>query len=211
MIGVFGGSFDPIHIGHLRLAVELVESLSFSEIRFVPARQPPHRPTPAASPEQRLEMLKLALDDLGDSRLKVSELELRREGPSYMADTLTAMMAERPPEPLVLILGMDAFNGFPQWHRPDAILTMAHLLVASRAGARPVGEAESWLQQRRAVDPVMLKRARAGSILELPIARLDVSASQLRQIALLSRDLHYLTPEPVREYIGQQRLYLKSA
>src|SRR5210317_2209069 len=124
MIGVFGGTFDPIHFGHLRSALEICESLDLKEIRFIPCRIPPHRGEPVADPMQRMAMVRAAL--AGQPDMILDDREIKREGPSYMVDTLESLRSEFTTEPLCLVLGMDAFLGLSSWHRWKDLLTLAH-------------------------------------------------------------------------------------
>ena len=133
-IGIFGGTFDPIHYGHLRTAFELLQALRLGELRFMPAGNPPHREQPMASAEQRVAMVRAAT--AGQPGFTVDDRETRREGPSYSVDTLAGLRAEHPTRPLCLIVGMDAFLGLPKWHQWQDILKLAHLVVAHRPGWR---------------------------------------------------------------------------
>ena len=130
MIGVFGGTFDPIHFGHLRSALEIGESLRLKEIRFIPCRIPPHRDEPLADPLQRLAMVRAAL--AGQPEMIADDREIKRDGSSYMVDTLESLRNEFVNDPLCLILGMDAFMELPTWHRWQDLLTLAHLVVMHR-------------------------------------------------------------------------------
>src|SRR6185369_8670972 len=124
-IGIFGGTFDPIHYGHLRTAFELIQALRLSEVRFMPAGDPPHRDATIASPELRLQMVKAAIGQ--QPGFNVDDREMRRAGPSYSVDTLAELRAELPDRSLCLIVGMDAFLGLPTWHQWQNILTFSHL------------------------------------------------------------------------------------
>ena len=133
-MGVFGGTFDPIHYGHLRTAFELMEAVHLSEVRFLPAGTPPHRETPEASAQERLAMVAAAIG--GQPGFIVDDRELRREGPSYSVDTLLDLRAEFAHRSICLIVGMDAFLGLPQWYHWREILQLAHVVVAHRPGWR---------------------------------------------------------------------------
>lgn len=133
MIGLLGGTFDPVHHGHLRIALEAKEALGLTEVRFIPCRQPPHRGDASATAQQRLDLLRLACGDMPGFAVDTRELE--RPGPSYMVDTLASLRAERGDEPLCLILGWDAFLGLPGWHRWQNLLDYAHLAVVQRPGS----------------------------------------------------------------------------
>src|SRR5579863_5037302 len=131
-IGVFGGTFDPIHCGHLRTAFELWQELQLAEVRFLPTGSPPHRDKLYASAELRLQMVQAAVAD--QAGFVVDDREVRRSGLSYSVDTLSELRRENPRTPLCLLLGMDAFLGLPNWHRWREILDLAHVVVATRPG-----------------------------------------------------------------------------
>ena len=131
-IGIFGGTFDPIHLGHLRTGFELLQSLQLSELRWIPVGNPGHREPPLAAAALRLEMVRAAV--AGQPGFVLDEREVRRSGASYTVDTLEELHAEHPARPLCLVLGMDAFLGLTAWRRWTDILELAHLVVAHRPG-----------------------------------------------------------------------------
>ena len=133
-IGIFGGTFDPIHYGHLRTAFEMLEALDFEAVRFIPCGDPPHRGTTFADAGLRFRMVDAAIT--GQQGFVSDNRELRREGPSYSVDTLEEFRGEFPRRSLGLIVGMDAFLGLPKWYRWDEILDFAHIVVAHRPGWR---------------------------------------------------------------------------
>ncbi|MDM7322595.1 MAG: nicotinate-nucleotide adenylyltransferase [Gammaproteobacteria bacterium] len=204
MIGILGGTFDPVHYGHLRLAEEMREALGLTQVRFIPAFQPPHREPPVASAHQRLAMLYLALQD--NKAFTVDTREYERGGPSWMVDTCASLRASYSDRPLVLIMGMDAFNGFTRWRDWQGILARVHLAVATRPGATLTAEAAQLLAEY-ASSAAELKQAPAGRIVEVPIAALDISATRLRELAAQNHSTRYLLPEAVREYLLRNRLY----
>ncbi len=132
MIGIFGGTFDPVHFGHLRPALEVQQALGLDEVRFIPAGQPPHRDMPHATAPQRLSMLQTAIED--QPGFAADEREIQREGPSYMVDTLALLREELGQIPLCLILGYDAFLGLPAWHQWHRLIELAHLVITHRPG-----------------------------------------------------------------------------
>jgi len=132
MIGIFGGTFDPIHYGHIKPALSVKQALNLSQLRFIPNRVPPHRETPWLSPEQRLALLKIALQDYPD--IIIDERELNRAGPSYMVETLKSLKQDFPDDELCLIIGMDAFYGISSWHRWRSIFDLCRLVVTTRPG-----------------------------------------------------------------------------
>lgn len=206
MIGILGGTFDPIHHGHLRIALEVQEILALREVRFIPCRHPPHRAEPSATAEQRLALLRLALADTPGFVVDTRELE--RPGPSYMVDTLASLRAESGAAPLCLILGYDAFLGLPGWHRWRNLLDYAHWVVVQRPGLiQPLSGALAVLQQERRLEPEQLMTAPCGGICFLPVSQLDISATQIRTLLRSGRNPRYLLPDAVLRLIRQSRCY----
>jgi len=208
-IGVLGGTFDPVHFGHLRSALELLESLALAEVRLIPCGHPPHRQPPVAPAAARLAMLELAA--AGQVGLRVDARELERPGPSYMVDTLAALRAEVGATPLCLILGADAFLGLPGWHRWQELTELAHLVVMHRPGweldhalAAPLAQL---LALRRVHEAAALAAQPAGSILLAPVTPLDISATAIRAQIAAGRSPRYLLPDAVWDYIRSRGLY----
>lgn len=208
-IGIFGGSFDPIHYGHLRPALEIFDALSLDSLRFIPAGRPPHRETPVASAELRLAMVKAAVAE--EPRFSVDARELKRQAPSYSVDTLTDLRREFPGDTLALIVGMDAFLGFTSWHRWQEILGLAHVVVMHRPGAAPPnqGPLAALLQEHRVADARAAVSKPAGSVLLHAVTQLEISSSRIRELAARKGELRYLVPEPVRELILNSACYGK--
>ena len=208
VIGLLGGTFDPIHHGHLRLALECAAAVGFTETRLIPAHQPPHRPPPAASPTMRLRMVELAVH--GNGALRADATEIRRAGVSYTVDTLMALRRETATDPLCLILGQDAFLKLHTWRLWQQLLDHAHLVVAARPGqdsadADPVLRQ---LQEQHGVsDAAALRRAAAGCILRLTIPALDIASTRIRQSIAAGQSVRYLMPDPVIQFIQQEALY----
>lgn len=200
-IGIFGGTFDPIHLGHLRTGFELLQSLSLTEMRWIPVGDPGHREPPLASAELRLAMLRAAVAD--QPGFVVDDREMRRRGASYTIDTLLELRAESPGRPLCLVLGMDAFLGFTGWRRWQDILGLAHLVVAHRPGwERPVeGALGALLAERGTTLAADLHAAEAGRIYVHAVTQLEISSTGLRDIITSGRDPRFLVPEPVRTII----------
>jgi nicotinate-nucleotide adenylyltransferase len=206
-IGIFGGTFDPIHYGHLRTAFELLQALRLTEVRFMPAGNPPHRESTIASADQRLAMVKAAIE--GQPGFVVDDRELRREGPSYSVDTLAALRAEHPQRSLCLVVGMDAFLGLPKWYQWREILQLAHLVVAHRPGWRapgmgPLGE---MLVDRGTGRINDLHEARAGHIYIHAVTQLEISSTELRNLIGTGRDPRFLMPDGVRKVILETGCY----
>lgn len=210
-LGILGGTFDPVHNGHLRAAVEVLESCRLSGMRLVPAGQPPHRRPPVAPADLRLRMLRAAVE--GDTRLSVDDRELRRRGPSYMVETLTSLRAEIGQRPLCLVLGADAFLGLPTWHRWQELFGLAHLIVIDRPGWQltVAGELARQLANRRDEDVAALARAPAGAIRVQAITRLEISSSAIRALVAAGGDPRFLVPDAVRELFMKSGCYQKQA
>ncbi len=207
-MGLYGGTFDPVHYGHLRTALEVQTAVRLDEIRFIPCRIPAHRPSPRASAEQRLHMLQLAFAH-GEPGLVIDARELTRPGPSYMVDTLTSLRSEQPQATLCLILGLDAFRKLPTWHRWLDLFELTHFIVMGRPGTGtdlPV-ELTQTIRGRATTDPVALRDSRAGQVLLLDVIKLDISSTRIRQTLASGQSARYLTPDAVLDYIHKQGLY----
>jgi nicotinate-nucleotide adenylyltransferase len=207
-IGLLGGTFDPVHHGHLRLALECLEAARLAEVALIPLHTPPHRGRPAASPEQRREMLRLALD--GVPGLRLEDCELQRGGVSYTVDTLGEMRGRYGNRPLCLIMGMDAFAGLDTWRQWPLLLQHAHIIVVQRPGDEAEindPEVASVYTKASVNAPTELRTAPAGRILKLHIPLLDISATRLREMIAAGRNPRFLLPESVLAFIETQRLY----
>ncbi len=208
-MGIFGGTFDPIHYGHLRTAFELVQALHLPEMRFMPAGNPPHRDPTVASNELRLEMVRVATE--GQPGFTVDDREMRKSGPSYSVETLAELRAEFPARPLCLIVGMDAFLGLPSWHQWRDLLSLAHLVVAHRPGWRapsmgPLGE---MLVDHGTGTVGDLHEAPAGRIFIHAVTQLEISSTDLRALIGAGRDPRYLMPEGVRRILLESGCYAR--
>lgn len=206
-IGILGGTFDPIHLGHLRLALELYDSLQLASVHVIPCYRPVHRKLPVASPEQRLAMVEAAVKS--EPALMADDREIRRKNPSYMIDTLLEMRQEFPNTPLCLLVGIDAFLGFPSWHRWKDILQEAHIVVAHRPQYQlpSTGVIADLLQERMQQDPAYIHQHKAGNILLRPITQLEISASDIRKQIAMGRNPRYLLPDSVYDYIQKHGTY----
>jgi nicotinate-nucleotide adenylyltransferase len=214
-IGLFGGTFDPIHFGHLRLATELAEAFRLEQVLFVPNGLPYHRGRSAhATDEQRLTMLKLATGR--DARFGVDERELRREGPTYTYDTLLELRRERGPDvPLVFLLGSDAFSRIDTWHRWTELFDLAHFAVAIRADdqnwfAKGPGAFPKEVWPRITLNLRELVGSPAGHVMTFSMTPLSISSTAIRAAASEGSSIRYLTPDPVVEYIRSHRIYAKA-
>jgi nicotinate-nucleotide adenylyltransferase len=204
MIGILGGTFDPIHFGHLRTALEVCEALGLGQLRLIPLRDPPHRAPPQTSPAQRLAMLRAAV--AGEPRFLVDDRELQRHGKSYTLYTLQSLREEYPQRPICLLLGGDAFGGFPAWHRPEAILELCHLVVMGRPGEAP----PDLYPQRVVTAPAELRQTPGGRILFQPVTQLAISATAIRALVRAGRSPRFLLPEGVLAIIHREGLYRDS-
>lgn len=206
-IGIFGGTFDPIHFGHLRTALELHQALDLAEVRFIPCYQPVHRKNPLASPEDRLEMVRCAIMD--EPALKLDDCEIQRQGPSYMIDTLERLHKSLPNTPLCLIMGIDALLGFPSWHRYEDILKLANLLIAHRPQYHlpHTGTIAELLKECLKHNPAAIHESLAGSIVLHPVTPLEISATDIRKQIAMGRNPRYLLPDSVYKYIQQHGVY----
>lgn len=205
-IGIYGGSFDPVHLGHLRAALEMQQAFALSEVRFIPSGQPPHRAAPDATEDLRLRMLAAATDD--QPGFVVDRRELRREAPSYTVTTLESLRADYPDAGLVLIVGMDAFLGLPQWHRWRELFELAHLVVAHRPGWRPPGHGVlgELLAARASDDPSDFLTG-SGRIGVHAVTALDIASSDIRAAVARGESVRYLVPDGVWRIIRDSGCY----
>lgn len=207
-VAIMGGTFDPIHNGHLRTAVEVLDRYQYSELRLIPCFQPVHKGQPSVSPQQRLEMAKLAIS--GDSRLRMDSREMDREGPSYSVDTLRDIRSEiGPNESLIMVLGMDSFLSLPTWQNWQELIQYSHLLVVSRPGWEPdlISELSAFCENYRAASSHELQCAPSGRVWFETLTPLGISSSMIRALARKNESIAYLLPEPVQKYIEQHQLY----
>ena len=207
-IGILGGTFDPIHYGHLRTALELLKTLELAEMRFIPCRIPAHRGLPQVTAEQRMALVRLATDS--QPGFVADDRELRRDGTSYMVDTLASLREDLGPEtPLCLIVGTDAFRELHTWHRWRELTDWAHIIVMQRPGIlQPLPPIlEMFITPRVIYDDLALRRKPAGGILFQPVTQLNISATQIRALLAHGQSPRYLLPEAVLASIHDQSLY----
>jgi nicotinate-nucleotide adenylyltransferase len=209
-IGIFGGTFDPIHFGHLRLAEELAGVLGLAQVLFVPAGQPPHREAPRTAASHRLEMVRRAV--AGNPRFAVDAIEVLRPQPSYMVDTLTALRATWGAEqPMWLLLGADAFASLASWHDWRHLFDLANIAVVTRPGT-PLLQSDALTEPRKSEG---LKRQTtngsaagpAGAVCFEPMTPLDISATAIRNTLSRHGSVRYLLPDAVLDYIYEHQLY----
>jgi nicotinate-nucleotide adenylyltransferase len=212
-LGLLGGTFDPVHYGHLRLADDVQRALSLAEVRLIPAGQPPHRGAPHARAADRLAMLELARIEF--PRLVVDRREMRRAGKSYSVQTLEDLRAEDVARPLLWIVGADALLGLPDWYRWRDLFGLAHLVVASRPGvmlepALPPRLRPEW-DSRVTTDPALLRTRPAGTIFRQDVTPQPISATAIRAAIARGDDgvaaVRGLLPDGVLAYIDHNRLY----
>lgn len=197
MIGILGGTFDPVHFGHLRPALEVMQAIGLQQVRFVPNRIPPHRETPWLNAENRLELLNTAIAD--QPGFVLDERELRREGQSYMVDTLESLQVDFPSQSICLILGMDAFLGLRQWYQWQRIPQFCHLIVTTRPGFKCNFDAIEDMPVTLATTASELDEVATGRILLQSVTQLDISASVIRTLLARDRSVRYLLPDRVND------------
>lgn len=191
-LGVFGGTFDPPHIGHVSVARELLESGALDEVLWIPARVPPHKPASGlTAPQLRMEMVRAACE--GCAHQSVSDIELRREGPSYTVDTLRALRSERPEATPVLIMGSDQFIELAGWHQPGEVVRLADVCVLPREGVE--------------LDTVLPRLEVVWSAAE--VTRIDVSSSDVRRRVRERRPYRHLVPAGVADIVERENLYVE--
>ncbi|MBT8064947.1 MAG: nicotinate-nucleotide adenylyltransferase [Xanthomonadales bacterium] len=206
-IAILGGTFDPVHNGHLRAALEVREQFGLDEIRLLPAGTPPHRPAPEASAGHRLAMLQQVAAVYPGFR--VDDREIRRAGYSYMVDTLEEIRAEAGAAPVLLAIGQDAANALDRWHEWERLFDLAHLVVMCRPDSRAeYGDGLSeQMERRRCPDSADLLSSPAGRVCSMAITQLDVSATAIREAIRAGRSPAFLVPGSVRDYLREQDLY----
>jgi len=207
MLGILGGTFDPVHFGHLRSALDIRQALGLDEVRLVPCQIPPHRPQPLADASQRVAMLEAAIHNV--QGLSIDRRELERDGTSWTFDTLTSLCNEPDASGLCLLIGMDAFYGLPTWHRWRELIDLCHIVVMTRPGSkfRPAGELEDFINLHRARDPSELDRHASGHLLFQDVTQLEISATRIRTMCAQGMCIDFLVPKAVLEIIRREDLY----
>ncbi|MFZ2266024.1 MAG: nicotinate-nucleotide adenylyltransferase [Azonexus sp.] len=210
-LGIFGGTFDPVHFGHLRLAEESIVHLGLGGVRWIPAGQPPHRGLPQVTAGQRLAMVHQAI--AGNGRFTLDASEVEADAPSYTVHTLERLRRELGgKQSLVLLVGADAFAGLANWHRWRDIFALAHVAVSHRPGF-PVETASlphalaTEFADRRLTDSGALKASPAGGIVTFAMTQLAISATQIRKLLANQLSARYLLPDAVLDYIRTHSLY----
>lgn len=204
MIGIYGGTFNPVHYGHLRTALEVKEIFRLDELRLLPCKLPPHRDEPEVSADMRWRMLQLASD--GVPGMLVDRRELDRAGRSYMVDTLASLRGDFPATPMLLFVGTDAFAKLNTWHRWQDLFNYAHVVVMTRPGFRHESLNE-FFRSRLLENAGQLSASLHGKLCFQSVTQLDISATAIRQIITSHRDPRFLLPDSVINFINQQQLY----
>lgn len=206
-IALFGGSFDPVHAGHLRAAIELQEALRLSAIYFIPCHIPVHKKKLLATPEQRLAMLKLAIQP--EPTFFIDTREIAESRPSYTIETVKSMRQDAPEAALLLVLGDDVFSHLSTWHAWESLLQYCHIVVLSRTvfpmNLDPL--MTSYLQEHQTEDLALLKSLPAGCIYLQTMTCLPISSSLIKRKLILNENIRFLLPDTVLSYIQQERLY----
>ena len=208
MIGILGGTFDPVHFGHLRTALDVQQRLALDEVRFIPCGEPAHRNKPIAEPLQRLAMVRAAI--AGQKKFIADDREIRRDGPSYMVDTLKSLKQDFKGQSLCLILGTDAFNGLAQWYQWESLFDLANIVVMRRPdvdGKATINKQLFKFIKHRLVDAEDLKRKECGGISFVPVTQLEISATVIRQQWQQCNDIQFFLPDSVLTLIQQQNIY----
>ena len=207
MLGILGGTFDPVHFGHLRPALDIQQALDLEEVRLIPCNIPPHRPQPVADAPQRVAMLEAAISNFPE--FSIDRRELERDGPSWTFDTLTSLRAELGAKSLCLLIGMDAFHGLPTWHRWRELINQCHMVVMTRPGSEfhAEGELEDFINRHRAVDLAQLGNHAAGRVLFQSVTQLEISGTRIRTLLAHGESAGFLVPEAVLEIIRREGLY----
>lgn len=208
IIGILGGTFDPIHYGHLRMGQEILESLDLKAIHFIPCYIPVHRTLPKAEVNDRLKMLQIAITN--EPRFISDEREIKRAKPSYTVETLESLRNDTPNTTLCLILGIDAFLQFHTWEDPKRILDLAHVIVAHRPTYQLPSEGKivDFLKNYYSEDIQLIRERKAGSIIFKSITALDISGAMIRDEIYHHKSPRFLLPDNVYEYIKNNSLYL---
>lgn len=215
MIGIFGGTFNPVHNGHLRCALEMVELLNLTKLHIVPCGIPPHRETPQVGAEQRLDMLRAAVDD--EPVFVVDDREIKRGGPSYSLDTVRSVREEYaandPRQAIVLIIGADAFRSFDSWHQWRSISDYVHVVVmqrpdlANKSGGNLSPQLQSFIDERMVESADELQLSPQGKLYFHTVTQLDISSTRIRDIIAAGNSAQYLIPESVWQMIMEKHYY----
>jgi len=206
VIGIYGGTFNPVHYGHLRTAVEVTEQFALDELRLIPCYQSPLKNSSQASPVARLEMLQLAIKD--QAGLVCDSRELDRKGHSYMIDTLISLRLELPDSPLLLFMGSDAFVHLSSWYQWRQLFNYAHIVVMTRPNSEKPTFSD-FLNNKLTANISELKAKKAGALFFQNVTQLDISATAIRALQAQKRSIRFLLPDNIIDYIERHKLYQK--
>lgn len=209
LIGILGGTFDPIHNGHIRLALEAQEQLNLDQVRLIPVNIPPHRSNPIATTNQRIEMIELAI--ASETKLYLDKREIESATVSYSINTLKSLREQFTDDVLLLILGRDAFNKIDQWKDWQDLLDYGHIIVANRPNEisnNITGELQDWIEKYQTSNIELIKNNLHGNIYFIPIPMLDISSSMIRQNLIEKKSVEDYLPEKINTYIKNNKLYL---
>ena len=207
-VGIFGGTFDPVHLGHLRAAEEFAEGLKLDHVIMVPSANPPHREeSPGAGPRDRLEMVRLATG--ANPRLEASDLEIERGGSSYTVDTLLEIRRRQPEWELFMALGTDAYNDISKWRRPGEVISLAHLVLLTRPGFAVdfLGPLPEALRTEYSREGDMYRHSAGATLRSMSVSALDISAGSIRSLVSRGLSIRYLVHSDVFEYIQRKGIY----
>jgi nicotinate-nucleotide adenylyltransferase len=207
-IAIYGGTFDPVHIGHLRSAIDVRSTLEVGRLFMVPSSTPPHRQKPSVTPADRLEMLRLSVTDLAG--IEVDDREINRSGVSYSIDTLAEIRSEYPLCHIYFILGADAFSLLHTWHRWQELTDFAHLVVLERPGSsspQPTDPVLEWRSEREIKTVSEFGAENMGRVLRLKLAQWQVSATDIRERCRTGQSIDLLVPKTVQSFIDEHKLY----
>ncbi len=211
VIGILGGTFDPVHHGHLRSALDVMQAVGLDEVRFIPANRPPHRAQPMATAQQRLAMVRAAVAD--QQGFMVDDREIRRSGPSFTVETLTSLRADCPDCSLCLLVGDDAFAAFSTWHQWREIPKLAHLVIMRRAATDGPAEGEwdpdvqDYLRAPGSRPADSLRQYSGGCVLFHRVTQLEISATAIRNMLAAGESPRYLLPDSVLRIIRAESIY----
>lgn len=207
-LALFGGTFDPVHYGHLRCADEARQQLALEQLYLLPSGIPPHRDAPRASVKQRLEMLHLSMPEF--PQLKIDDRETRRSGPSYMVDTLKEFRSTYPERLLLLLIGQDAVNHLHGWYHWQALFDLTHIVILTRPGTKVEyrQDVAKQIQCRSFENTEEIFHSQAGGVLNLKVSSIDISATTIKSIIRLGRSPQSMLPAAVLDYINENKLYL---
>ncbi len=204
-IALLGGSFDPIHHGHLRAALDAATALGVRQVTLLPANVPALRDPLSASAEQRLAMLKLAVGD--DPLLAIDGCEIARSGATYTAKTLRGMRQRWPDRPIIFLLGADAFSRLTQWQDWQSLLSLAHLGVLTRPGQALCAPADAHFMAQRCDAPALLTTRPQGNWCSITVTPLAISATAIRSLIAERLSPRFLLPDTVLDYINRHGIY----